>query len=105
MRASYNPTIREPAIVFYKQPSRRIAMASALQTRRRHHFAPLTEPPRDQGLRPSHRCVGVPCRPTNYQPLITKDGDRFQMQDQDQVKPRVSSGLLGTIHLVTGDSP
>ena len=39
--------------------------------------------------------------PHDYKPLIAKYGDRFQMQDLDQVKP-VSSGLLGTIHLVSG---
>jgi len=38
--------------------------------------------------------------PHNYQPLIAKYGDRFQMQNLDQVKP-VPSGLLGTIRLVT----
>jgi len=31
--------------------------------------------------------------------LIAKYGDRFQMQDIDKVKP-VSSGILGSIHLV-----
>ncbi len=38
--------------------------------------------------------------PHNYAPLIAKYGDRFQMQDLDKVKP-ISSGLLGSIHLVT----
>ncbi len=38
--------------------------------------------------------------PHDYQPLIEKYGDRFQMQDLDQVKP-AASGLLGTIRLVT----
>ena len=38
--------------------------------------------------------------PHDYKPLIDKYGDRFQMQDLNQVKP-VSSGILGTIHLVT----
>jgi hypothetical protein len=41
--------------------------------------------------------------PHDYKPLIAKYGDRFQMQDLDQVKP-VSSGLLGTIHLVSGEA-
>ncbi len=36
----------------------------------------------------------------DYKPLIAKYGDRFQMQDLDQVMP-ISSGLLGDIHLVT----
>ena len=38
--------------------------------------------------------------PHNYAPLIAKYGDRFQMQDLDKVKP-ISSGLLGSIHLVS----
>jgi hypothetical protein len=37
----------------------------------------------------------------DYKPLIGKYGDRFQMQDLNQVKP-VPSGLLGTIRLVSG---
>jgi hypothetical protein len=39
--------------------------------------------------------------PHDYKPLIEKYGDRFQMQDMDKVKP-ISSGILGTIHLVKG---
>jgi hypothetical protein len=38
--------------------------------------------------------------PHNYAPLIAKYGDRFQMQDLDQVSP-VSSGILGSIHLLS----
>ena len=38
--------------------------------------------------------------PRDYKPLIDKYGERFQMQDLDQVRP-ISSGLLGTIQLVT----
>jgi len=38
--------------------------------------------------------------PHDYKPLIAKYGDRFQMQDLNQVAP-ISSGLLGPIHLVT----
>jgi hypothetical protein len=40
---------------------------------------------------------GLP--PHDYKPLIAKFGDRFQMQDVDQVKP-LSSGLLGRIRLL-----
>ena len=40
--------------------------------------------------------------PHDYKPLIAKYGDRFQMQDLDKVKP-ISSGILGTVHLVTQD--
>ncbi|MDE1175202.1 MAG: glycosyl hydrolase [Edaphobacter sp.] len=38
--------------------------------------------------------------PHDYKPLIKEYGDRFQMQDMDKVRP-VSSGILGTIRLVT----
>ncbi len=40
--------------------------------------------------------------PHNYAPLIAKYGDRFQMQDLDKVIP-ISSGLLGSIHLVSAE--
>jgi alpha-L-rhamnosidase len=42
--------------------------------------------------------------PHDYKPLIAKYGDRFQMQDLDQVKP-VPSGLMGTIRLVNEAKP
>lgn len=38
--------------------------------------------------------------PHNYAPLIAKYGDRFQMQDLNQVVP-ISSGLLGDVRLIT----
>ncbi|HEX9202158.1 MAG TPA: glycosyl hydrolase [Acidobacteriaceae bacterium] len=38
--------------------------------------------------------------PHDYGPLIAKYGDRFQMQDLNQVMP-ISSGLLGTVRLVS----
>jgi hypothetical protein len=38
--------------------------------------------------------------PHDFKPLVAKYGDRFQMQDLERVAP-VSSGLLGSIHLVT----
>ncbi len=38
--------------------------------------------------------------PHDYRPLIARYGDRFQMQDLDKVQP-VSSGLLGSVHLIT----
>ena len=41
--------------------------------------------------------------PHDYAPLIAKYGDRFQMQDLNQVMP-IPSGLLGGVRLVT-DSP
>jgi hypothetical protein len=41
--------------------------------------------------------------PHDYSPLIAKYGDRFQMQDLNQVAP-VSSGILGSVKLVTTTS-
>jgi hypothetical protein len=41
--------------------------------------------------------------PRDYGPLIAKYGDRFQMQDLNQVMP-VSSGILGPIQLVTQET-
>lgn len=38
--------------------------------------------------------------PHDFAPLTAKYGDKFQMQDLNQVQP-ISSGLLGSIHLVT----
>jgi hypothetical protein len=38
--------------------------------------------------------------PHDYKPLIEKYGDRFQMQDLNQVTP-ISSGLLGDVRFVT----
>jgi hypothetical protein len=40
--------------------------------------------------------------PHDYKPLIAKYGDRFQMQDLNQVMP-ISSGILGTVRLVTAE--
>ncbi len=40
--------------------------------------------------------------PHDYAPLIAKYGDRFQMQDLNQVMP-ISSGILGTVHLVIAE--
>jgi hypothetical protein len=37
--------------------------------------------------------------PHDYQPLIAKYGDRFQMQDLNRVRP-ISSGILGTVQLL-----
>ncbi len=37
--------------------------------------------------------------PHDYAPLIAKYGDRFQMQDLNQVAP-ISSGLLGSVRLI-----
>jgi hypothetical protein len=41
--------------------------------------------------------------PHDYGPLIARYGDRFQMQDLNQVKP-IPSGILGKVELVTADA-
>jgi alpha-L-rhamnosidase len=41
--------------------------------------------------------------PHDYKPLIAEYGDRFQLQDLDEVKP-IPSGLLGQVYLVTQGS-
>lgn len=41
--------------------------------------------------------------PHDYAPLIAKYGDRFQMQDLNQVAP-ISSGLLGAVRLVVAEA-
>ena len=40
--------------------------------------------------------------PHDYKPLITRYGDRFQMQDLDRVRP-VPSGLVGPVELIVED--
>jgi hypothetical protein len=42
--------------------------------------------------------------PHNYQPLIAKYGDRFQMQDLDKVQP-IPSGILGAVRIVLAGTP
>jgi hypothetical protein len=99
MRAWYDPPIREAAIVSINgqragslwHPPYRLDVTKLLRPGQNHIEirvyntainAWAAQPPRD------------------FKPLIAKFGDRFQMQDLDKVKP-VSSGLLGSIHLVT----
>jgi alpha-L-rhamnosidase len=103
MRAWYDPPIREAAIVFINghrvgslwHPPYRLAVGAALHQGQNHLVIKVYNTA-------INAWASLP--PHDYQPLIAKYGDRFQMQDLDQVKP-VSSGLLGTIHLVTGEAP
>ena len=99
MHAYYDPPIREAALVVINgqaagalwHPPYRLDVTKYLKTGTNHieiHVfntalnAWSALPPRDYG------------------PLIAKYGDRFQMQDLNQVVP-ISSGLLGDVHLVT----
>jgi hypothetical protein len=103
MRAWYDSPVREAAIVFINDhrvgslwhPPYRLAVTASLKQGQNHLVIKVYNTA-------MNAWASLP--PHDYQPLIAKYGDRFQMQDLDQVKP-VSSGLLGTIRLVTGEAP
>jgi hypothetical protein len=97
MHAAYDPPVREAAVVLINghdagalwHPPYRLEVSGLLRPGVNHieiHVyntalnAWSAQPPQDYG------------------PLIEHYGDRFQMQDLDQVKP-IPSGLFGTIHL------
>jgi hypothetical protein len=102
MRAWYDPPVREAAIVFINghrvgslwHPPYRLAVGSFLKQGQNQVVIKVYNTA-------MNAWAALP--PHDYKPLIAKYGDRFQMQDLDQVKP-VSSGLLGTIHLVSGEA-
>jgi alpha-L-rhamnosidase len=98
MRAWYDPPVRDAAIVTINgrrvgslwHPPYRLPVAGFLEPGSNHIEIKVYNTA-------INAWAGLP--PHDYQPLIAKYGDRFQMQDLDQVKP-VPSGLLGTIRLV-----
>jgi glycosyl hydrolase family 106( putative alpha-L-rhamnosidase) len=103
MRAWYEPPIREAAIVFINgkragslwHPPYRLNVSPYLnsgQNRIEIHVYNTA----------LNAWSALP--PHDYKPLIAKYGDRFQMQDLDKVVP-TSSGILGTIKLVTQEQP
>jgi hypothetical protein len=100
MRAWYDPPVREAAIVFMNghrvgslwHPPYRLAVSGFLKQGQNRLVIKVYNTA-------INAWAALP--PHDYKPLIAKYGDRFQMQDLDQVQP-VSSGLLGTIRLVTG---
>jgi hypothetical protein len=102
MRAWYDPPIREAAIVFINghrvgslwHPPYRLAVGGFLKQGQNRIVIKVYNTA-------VNAWAALP--PYDYKPLIAKYGDRFQMQDLEQVKP-VSSGLLGTIHLVSGEA-
>jgi hypothetical protein len=102
MRAWYDPPVREAAIVFINghrvgslwHPPYRLAVGSYLKQGQNQIVIKVYNTA-------MNAWAALP--PHDYKPLIAKYGDRFQMQDLDQVKP-VPSGLLGTIHLVSGEA-
>jgi alpha-L-rhamnosidase len=102
MRAWYDPPVREAAVVFVNghrvgslwHPPYRLAVDGFLKQGQNQVVIKVYNTAMNAwAALPTH----------DYKPLIAKYGDRFQMQDLDQVKP-VSSGLLGTIHLVSGEA-
>ncbi|MGB8537980.1 MAG: glycosyl hydrolase [Acidobacteriaceae bacterium] len=102
MRAWYDPPVREAAIVFVNghrvgslwHPPYRLAVDGFLKQGQNEVVIKVYNTA-------MNAWASLP--PHDYKPLIAKYGDRFQMQDLDQVKP-VPSGLLGTIHLVGGEA-
>ena len=102
MRAWYDPPIREAAIVYMNgrrvgslwHPPYRLAVSGFVKQGQNRLVIKVYNTA-------INAWAALP--PHDYQPLIAKYGDRFQMQDLDQVKP-VPSGLLGTIHLVSGEA-
>jgi hypothetical protein len=102
MRAWYDPPVRDAAIVSINgrrvgslwHPPYRLPVAGFLKPGKNHIVIKVYNTA-------INAWAALP--PHDYQPLIAKYGDRFQMQDLDQVKP-AASGLLGTIRLVTGEA-
>jgi hypothetical protein len=99
MRAWYDPPVRDAAIVTINgrragslwHPPYRLPVGAFIKPGNNHIVIKVYNTA-------INAWAALP--PHDYQPLIAKYGDRFQMQDLDQVKP-VPSGLLGTIRLVT----
>ena len=99
MQAWYNPPIREAAVVFVNghrtgalwHPPYRLEVGPYLKLGENHiEIRVYNTAINAWAAQPPH----------DYRPLIAKYGDRFQMQDLDRVQP-VSSGLLGTVRLMT----
>ena len=99
MHAYFEPPIREAALVFINgrpvgalwHPPYRLDVSKFLKPGKNHIEIHVYNTALNAwSVQPPH----------DYKPLINKYGDRFQMQDLQKVQP-VSSGILGTIHLVT----
>ncbi|WP_035349833.1 glycosyl hydrolase [Edaphobacter aggregans] len=98
MRAWYNPPIREAAIVFINGQR----AGSLWHPPYRLDVSRLLKPgPNHIEIRVYNTALNAwsALPPHDYKPLIEKYGDRFQMQDLDQVKP-IPAGILGQIHLI-----
>jgi hypothetical protein len=103
MRAWYDPPVREAAIVFINgrrvgslwHPPYKLAVTGFLRKGQNHLVIKVYNTA-------INAWAALP--PHDYKSLIAKYGDRFQMQDLDQVTP-VPSGLMGTIRLVGEEPP
>jgi hypothetical protein len=102
MRAWFEPPVREAAIVFINgkqagylwHPPYRLNVSPFLKSgQNRIEIHVYNTALNAWSAQPPH----------DYKPLIAKYGDRFQMQDLNKVVP-TSSGILGTIKLVTSKS-
>ena len=102
MRAWFAPPIREAAVVFINgkragalwHPPYRLDVSPFLKSgQNRIEIHVYNTALNAWSAQPPH----------DYKPLIAKYGDRFQMQDLNKVVP-TSSGILGTIKLVTAES-
>ncbi len=99
MHAYYDPPIREAAIVYINgkragslwHPPYRLDVSPYLKSGQNHIEIHVYNTA-------INAWSALP--PHDYKPLIAKYGDRFQMQDLNKVVP-ISSGILGTIKLVT----
>jgi hypothetical protein len=97
MRAWYDPPIREAAIVFLNgrrvgalwHPPYRLPVSGYLKTGQNHLEIHVYNTA-------VNAWAALP--PRDYSQLTAKYGERFKMQDLDQVKPD-PSGLLGTVRL------
>jgi hypothetical protein len=99
MHAWYDPPVREGALVMINgqpagalwHPPYRLDVGKLLKAGQNHIEIHVYNTALNAwSAEPAH----------DYGPLKAKYGDRFQMQDLNQVKP-VSSGILGTIKLVS----
>ena len=101
MRAWYDPPVREAAIVLVNGQR----VGSLWHPPYRLNVAAFLKPGQNQIVIKVYNTAmnaWAAQPPHDYKPLIAKYGDRFQMQDLDQVRP-VPSGLMGGVRLVGGE--
>ncbi|MBB5059271.1 hypothetical protein HDF16_003994 [Granulicella aggregans] len=103
MHATYDPPVREAALVSINghdagalwHPPYRLEVSGLLRPGANHiEIHVFNTALNAWSAQPAH----------DYGPLIRQYGDRFQMQDLDQVRP-IPSGLLGSIRLIFGGGP